>query len=421
MKNNDEQRDMLKIMTSLPDLPIPEPMRGREPNTWANRTITNRFADTIRRTISENDFVDDIQRPLLALIADIPQAQIRYLDDPQAPDVEHWNGYIELCLGQDWLQPPWFFVEHYYYRRIMEASGYFGTGPGQSVDLFAVEKRSGLEQSGAAIVDLAERLNDWLQADQPQTDILQALLYLDLWGNQADYSLWPADADGAHKPDHADIAQASDFLLCDDSSQVSEHLSALRGAASRVDFLIDNAGMELVADLALADYLLSSLATQQVNLHLKAHPTFVSDALPKDVHETVEYLAGADDLSVEALGSRLRHHLDEQRLLLSPAFFWNSPLDGWQMPADLRDDLSAADLVISKGDANYRRLLGDRHWPYDTPFGDVLAYFPAPLVALRTLKSECVCGLPPGKSETVLRRDPEWMINGRWGLIQFSK
>ena len=89
------------------------------------------------------------------------------------------------------------------------------------------------------------------------------------------------------------------------------------------------------------------------------------------------------------------------------------------MPVDLRDDLSAADLVISKGDANYRRLLGDRHWPHDTPFADVVAYFPAPLVALRTLKSECVCGLPPGRSELVYETDPEWMINGRWGLVQF--
>jgi len=396
-------------------------MRGREPNTWANRTITTRFANTIRRTMSENDFVDEIQTELLALIADIPQAGIRDLDDVQAPDCKPWNGFIEPYLGQDWLQPPWFFVEHYFYRRIMEAVGYFQPGPRQGLDPFAVEKRNGLEQSVEAIAELAVRLNGWLESDQLHTDVLNALLYLDLWGNQADYSLWPADADGAQKPDHADLSQASEYLLCDDVSQVSATIVSLRRNPLRVDFLIDNAGMELVADLVLADYLLSSALAQEVRLHLKAHPTFVSDALPNDVHETIEFLARVDDLSVEGLAERLRHHLDDQRLLLKSSFFWNSPLDGWQMPAELRAALSGADLVISKGDANYRRLLGDRHWPHDTPFAEVLAYFPAPMVALRTLKSECVCGLPTGKSESVSNTDPEWMINGRWGLIQFAK
>lgn len=33
-------------------------------------------------------------------------------------------------------------------------------------------------------------------------------------------------------------------------------------------------------------------------------------------------------------------------------------------------------LLISKGDANYRRLLGDLHWPYDTAPKAVLEYLP---------------------------------------------
>lgn len=45
-------------------------------------------------------------------------------------------------------------------------------------------------------------------------------------------------------------------------------------------------------------------------------------------------------------------------------------------------------LVFVKGDANYRRLIGDRLWPTDTPFSDVAGYFPTRLCALRTLKAE---------------------------------
>ena len=44
------------------------------------------------------------------------------------------------------------------------------------------------------------------------------------------------------------------------------------------------------------------------------------------------------------------------------------------------------------GDANFRRLIGDRHWPWSTRPEDVLSYFPAPLLALRTCKSEVLIG-----------------------------
>lgn len=408
-------------MTFLPNVPIPDPMRGLEPNTWANRTISTRFSDTVRRILAEEEFPQEIQFCLFELIADIPQAGIRFLTDAQAPDFESWNGYIAAHLEQDWFQPPWFFVEHYFYRRIIEASGYYQSGPGLGRDPFLVTKRTGLTQSLDAIANLAAQLSTWQQPELQTIEILQSMLYIDLWGNQADYSLWPADADDEFKPDHASLTQAAKFLLCDDSSKISEYILSLEKEATRIDFLIDNAGMELVVDLASADYLLTSGLADTVHFHLKVHPTFVSDALPKDVEETLTFLKGSADRFVQALGKRLQLHLNHQRIMLKPAFFWNSPQAGWQIPANLYQDLSKADLVISKGDANYRRLLDDRHWPYTTPFAEIVAYFPAPLVALRTLKSELVCGLQTGQAESVARSDPDWMINGRWGLVQFAK
>jgi Damage-control phosphatase ARMT1-like domain len=58
------------------------------------------------------------------------------------------------------------------------------------------------------------------------------------------------------------------------------------------------------------------------------------------------------------------------------------------MPQRLRDELADSAVVFVKGDANYRRMLGDRTWPLDTPFADVAAYWPAPVCPLRTLKAE---------------------------------
>jgi len=403
------------MMTREPISTIPEPMRGLEADTWANSTIRIRFGNTVRRVLAENDFPVGIITRLKGLIADIPDALIRPLGDPNAPDLEDWNAYIEPYLGMNWLEPPWFFSEHYFYRRIIEAIGYFQEG----WDPFAISKQRGLEHGPGSISGLASRLEDWLNSNHPTQEILLSLLYLDLWGNQADYSLWPADAEGASKPDHADLSQANDYLLTDAAPEIVEYLLALNGKHARVDFMIDNAGLELVSDLVFADYLLSAGVVEEVRFHLKAHPTFVSDALPKDVIATIAHLESTDEPFVRDLGKRLSTHLQENRLTLRSDFFWNSPLDGWKMREDLIEELSRSNLVISKGDANYRRLLGDQHWPFTTPFADIVAYFPAPLAALRTLKSELVCGLSPAQAETVAAKDPEWLVNGRWGLIQF--
>ena len=142
-------------------------------------------------------------------------------------------------------------------------------------------------------------------------------------------------------------------------------------------------------------------------------------AREKDVRQAIEFLCGDEDEFTHQTGFRLHAHLLQNRLQLREDYFWNSPLDGWEMPTALKSDLSQSDLVVSKGDANYRRLLGDRHWSFTTPFESILSYFPAPLVALRTLKSELVSGLEFGQADRVFEQDPDWMINGRWGLVQF--
>jgi hypothetical protein len=88
------------------------------------------------------------------------------------------------------------------------------------------------------------------------------------------------------------------------------------------------------------------------------------------------------------------------------------------MPDDLYGDLASADLVIAKGDANYRRLVGDAHWPPTASFRRATAYFPAPLVTLRTLKSELILGLRVGDAERLQALDPQWRVNGKRGVVQ---
>ncbi|MBE0695915.1 MAG: DUF89 family protein, partial [Anaerolineaceae bacterium] len=64
-----------------------------------------------------------------------------------------------------------------------------------------------------------------------------------------------------------------------------------------------------------------------------------------------------------------------------------------------------------------RRLLGDRHWPLDTPFAAVVSYFKPALLALRTCKSEIAVGISPDR---IPQDEEKWLSNGRWGLIEFA-
>jgi hypothetical protein len=140
-----------------------------------------------------------------------------------------------------------------------------------------------------------------------------------------------------------------------------------------------------------------------------------------DIWTTVYFISKVDDLESRKIGNMMIGYLNSGRLLLETHPFWTSPLPAWEMPADLRDDLKAATLIISKGDAHYRRLLGDRHWPHQTPVSQILCYLPSSLLALRTLKSEVAAGIEKDEVNRASQRDPDWLVSGQWGIIQFLK
>jgi hypothetical protein len=370
---------------------------------------------TARRTLSENDFPPEIVARVEALAAAIPGEPIRPLDQP-APDVDDWNACLTPYIGLDWLTPPWFLVETYFYRRLLEATGYFAPGPGHAQDPFAHQKQQGLLTTLDTTHHIAEQLAGW-NARGRQEESIANLLAIALWGNRADLSLWPAGESG-DQPQAMDWQTAVAHTLADDTTAVVHHLG--RRHPARIDFLIDNAGVELIADLALADYLLAVGAADSVIFHLKLHPTFVSDAMISDVQDTAVFLAAQDHAATAAFGERLQEYLANGRLRLQDHPFWVSPLAFWEAPAGLRAELGRSDLILSKGDANYRRLLGDRMWPYTTPFAAIMAYTPAPLLALRSLKAELAAGITAAQLERLEREDPTWMVNGRWGVIQFA-
>jgi uncharacterized protein with ATP-grasp and redox domains len=405
----------------LPYLPIPLSLRGAEIGSFAHRTMTVRIPEIGRRTLKENSFPAPVVERLQALLAELPEGAVRGLEDREAPDWNAWQQYTAPYQGMDWLQSPWFFAETYFYRRVLEATGYFQPGSGWGVDPYAGQKHQGLRTFAEQIRSACAVVNAGL-AGQKQAGmqaLITDLISMNLWGNQADLSMWPAGQ--AERPDHADSARQLSHLLCDHASQAADYLLEQGGKPCRVDVLLDNAGLELVHDLLLADALLSSQIACAVRLHAKAHPTFVSDAILPDIMGTVEFLLQMGTVETSAVVRRLQEHLLMGRLHLRENFFWTSPLGMWEMPAELRQELGEAALVISKGDAHYRRLVGDRHWAFDTPLPGVWNYMPTALLALRVSKSQVMIGLQPGQAQVMDERDPQWMTNGKWGLIQFYR
>ena len=385
---------------------LPPPIMTSDPGSFAHYTLKVRVPAILRETIELNAFPPAIQADLEVLHAELTGGKVRGLCE-NTSDRLFWNQVSAPYIGRSWLEVPWYWAEAFFYRRVLEATRYFQPGPWQGFDPYAVKKQAEWEPNAAPATVTA--LLDSLPPDTEER--FYRLLHASLWGNRADLSYAVAAHLGSTAPPHTEQSN----LLIDDSAALFRFLR-LR-PCRRIALIADNAGTELLMDLALSDFLLAEGLAQEVTFHLKPQPFFVSDAMVQDVIAGMAALKQGGP-AAQALGQRLTGYLADERLRLATHWLYATSLFYFQLPDDLYTELAAMDLVVVKGDANYRRLLGDAHWPPMADFGQLTAYFPAPLVALRTFKSELVVGLRPGQAEQLQAEDPEWLVNGRRGVIQ---
>ncbi len=403
---------------------LPEPFRGCEPGSFAEYTVTVRLKRIARQVLADNDLPPERAEMLHSLITEMPEGTLRPIQDELAPDLEDWRRALTPYAGQNWLQTPWILCEFYFFRRILEGTGYFQPGPGFSMDPYRCQKELGLREAG----DTLQSLAIWLEQHSPLPSAqpgelsarLAALLRKNLWGNQADLSMWPA---GSTQPTEPQSKHLSSTILVDHSDQVASILFDNAKAPQRVAFILDNTAVELVYDLALADFMIASQAAGVVDFHCKAYPTYVSDVTISDIGQTLDFLSAQPQRAIRELASRLHAYLQDDRLTLSADPFWNAPFTYLEAPARLHQVLAAPAgiapaMVISKGDANYRRFLGDRHWPIDLPLEKALPELHSPLALVRVLKSEISAGLPADRVQQLEATDPKWMISGKYGIIQ---
>jgi hypothetical protein len=394
-------------MSEPQETPPAAVVTGSPAGSFAWSVLHDRHPALIARVRRATPYPPEQQHALDALSAEIAEGGVIKPLYAREPGAEAWRSWGPECVGRPWADVPFLWAESFFYRKLLAALGYFRAGPWQGIDPFAPFKDA--ELAGPKVdeeIAALDRLPDLAPEEQDA-----AVLLSSLWGNRADLGFQMSSAareSGEHAPG----------LVADDTSALWRVLDAARPGT--VCVVADNAGPELLPDLVLADHLLRTGRAARVVLHLKPHPYFVSDATPADALACLTRLTSppAPTEAAAALATRLHTALTTSRLTLRAHPFSCAPLPYTRMPPDLRADFASATLTVMKGDLNYRRLVEDRHWPPTTPFAAATAYFPGPVAALRTLKSDVVTGLPADVVSDLDARGGTWRTSGAYGLVQ---
>ena len=359
----------------------PPPLRTDGSNVFARYSMEVRVPRIARDLLEKNPTLapasrDAVERLARSIEEDAP------LPAPvaPAPDVQAWTAAHAEHAGERWLAAEWFHAELAFYREIAAACRFWETGR----DPFAPAKEEELAGERPW-----SRLETALGGSGARDERISGLLDACLWGNRVDLSY----AVGAGRE-----ARHDDDLLVDDREAV---LPLLVRPGAHVHLVADNAGTELALDLGLVDALLEDRAAR-VTVHLKMQPVFVSDALAQDVWGTLDRMAARGGV-VRAVAARLREAFDAGRLALAPDPFWSGPRFLWEAPAHVTAALSSATVVVAKGDANYRRLIGDALWPPAAPFADAAAYAHVP-AAVPAHHEERRGRRPPARARREARR-----------------
>ncbi|KAF4344367.1 HRT2-high level expression reduced Ty3 transposition [Fusarium beomiforme] len=395
-------------------------------------------------------------------------------DDGFTEEIETYNKEIE-ALGPDahWYDVPWLFSECYLYRRI--AAIFRLTEHWKSYDLFARQKMDTFRSSRPAVLELASnyrQLVEQLRADKDSTHdpnaektLFQEMFEICLWGNATDLSLLTnLTYEDIQKLQGSEARKAAEKnILVNDLPKAFDILKKAQAEGKkerRVDIVLDNAGFELYVDMILAGYLLSAGLATQVVLRPKSIPWFVSDVVPSDFSGLLNAVANPRALydtpsEDEELQGKKPEPLSEEgekdlkflfqewatfhaegQLMLRPNRYWTYGGSFWRLPAEnpeLHQELKEAELVIFKGDLNYRKLTADAAWPPTTPFVEALGPLgPSSgvnVLSLRTCKADVVVGLPEGKDEELRQLEGgggdsgarKWAWNGKWAVVNLSQ
>lgn len=169
-------------MTHMPATPFASVILGNEPGSFPHGVLAERHPAIIRQVRDALPYGPGQHRALDELLKSCAEGTVAPLP-ADAPDRAAWHAWgLAEYAGQSWFDVPWLWSESYFYRRLLEAVGYFTPGPWRGIDPFRPVKRAELDapetdRELAALDDLR---------DLPEPERGRALLHGSLWGNRAD-------------------------------------------------------------------------------------------------------------------------------------------------------------------------------------------------------------------------------------------
>ncbi|KAL6863364.1 Hairy/enhancer-of-split with YRPW motif protein 2 [Amphichorda felina] len=458
-----------------------------DPKSFASDSVRNRWPviltqaiDDVHRSVSK---VEDPEKQAEGKKIIEQLANLKYevlhdrkltpiVNDQFPEEVAAYNKEIEDRGNPSWLDVTWLFSECYMYRRI---STFFSLSKHwKNYDIFARQKIDTFRTSRNAVLELATRyreLVEALHADKDATHDAEAekvlfseMFEICLWGNATDLSLLTnMTYEDIQKLQGSEARKAAEKnILINNLPEAYELLKKARDEGKkerRVDFVLDNAGFELYVDLILAGFLLATGLATQIVLRPKSIPWFVSDVLPGDFSALLNAISNpraffetqSEDEKLQDkvpvpltegenndLSFVFQHWAEihaEGQLVMRPNRYWTAGGSFWRLPKEapeLLEDLKPAELVIFKGDLNYRKLTGDAHWDPTTPFTEALGPMgPSSgvnVLSLRTCKADVVVGLKPGQDEELKKIGGDietgarkWAWKGKWAVVCLSK
>ena len=257
-----------------------------------------------------------------------------------------------------------------------------------------------------------------------------------MWSNKNDLSLSSGENVSDKVKNLVELLDSfQENIICDESNLVWRYLNELKEKTSKgekisIDIVLDNCSIELASDFVFCDFLLRNEFVSSITLHAKAYSWFISDVTEKEFDLLLKQLQSSNSIVVNNFLKRFKAYLSDSKIKLEHKHqFWTSPYSFDKMPTIApelyRHFCEESSLVFLKGDLNYRKLIGDLDWPFNTELKKATRDFqPTGVCAIRTLKADLLAGVDLNNERYLsaskkFDEKNKWMVTGDYGVIQF--
>lgn len=351
---------------------------------------------------------------------------------------KEWKKSLEQYNGGKistfFINAPFIDVEHYFYYYILDKVNSQQTiNEGNFIDPFLDAKIASIKNDYCnesikhkskikELLDLGIQIKECI-GDQRQKDSIIELLKLNLSANSTDLSqlFWE---------------QFSSVTSIIDDGEVfwEEFVSDLHNV-NRINVLVDNFGIEFLADIIMGYYFILKKGRDssiEIVYHVNELPVFVSDVKRGDDQVLFKVLTELikDNAQYKYLLEDINHFIQNGKIKFKSDFFWNMPSrydtitqskykkSGYL--SEVKSIFTGNDLLIIKGDLNYRRMVGDKNYNPQKKIEKFIKYISCPVLIIRSFKSN-VTLLGKSYNNVVENKNIEqdWQSNGKYGVIQY--